>query len=160
MQRINQSAVPVERRKSPKGAFELARQHISVALGGVRDVGEWGGGHPFDVERVTIPPGKKNYPYHAHAAQTEYYIVLAGSGQALDEAGRLVPIRAGDHFICRPGEAHQIFNDSERELEYLVIADHHRAEVSAYPKTGKRMIKPGSICLGAITEADYYEGEE
>jgi uncharacterized cupin superfamily protein len=159
MRLINQAAVPIEKRKSPKGDFELTRQHLSLALGGVRDVGPWGGGHPFDVERVTMPPGKKNYPLHSHAAQTEYYIIVAGTGQARDEAGRLLPLKAGDHFICLPGEAHQIVNDSDRELEYFVIADHHPADVSTYPKTNKRMIKPEGRCI-RLEEADYYDGEE
>jgi uncharacterized cupin superfamily protein len=159
MRLINQSEVPVDRKKSPRGAFELARQHISLALGGVKDEGPWGGGHPFDVERVVLFPGKKNYPYHAHAAQTEYYIVLGGRGQAIDGAGKSNPIEAGDHFICLPGEAHQIVNDSDRDLEYLVIADHHRADVTVYPKTGKRNLKPEGRIV-RVTDADYYEGEE
>src|SRR5271167_1298337 len=129
MRLINQSEVPSEKRKSPRGAFELIRQHMSVALGGVRDKGPWGGGHPFDVERVVLFPGKKNYPYHAHAAQTEYYVILSGRGRSIGENGKSNPIKAGDHYICHPGEAHQIINDSDRDLEYLVIADHHRADV-------------------------------
>jgi uncharacterized cupin superfamily protein len=149
----------VEKRKSPQGVYELNRQHISLALGGVKDQGPWGGGHPFDVERVVLLAGKKNFPYHAHAAQTEYYIVLSGRGQVIDEAGHAGPIKAGDHFIVHPGEAHQIINESDRDLEYLVIADHHRADVTSYPQTGKRMIKPENRCIRA-SEADYYEGEE
>jgi uncharacterized cupin superfamily protein len=159
MQLVNQSGVPEEHRKSPKGGFEIFRKHVSVALGGVRDVGVWGGGHPFDVELARIPPGKKGYPYHSHAAQTEYYIVLSGSGAVTDGKGKVSPISAGDHFICHPGEAHLIANDSNADLEYLVIADHHRADVSTYPRTGKRMIKPESRCIRPV-EADYYEGEE
>jgi uncharacterized cupin superfamily protein len=159
MRLINQSEVPVEKRKSPQGVYELNRQHISLALGGVKDQGPWGGGHPFDVERVVLLAGKKNFPYHAHAAQTEYYIVLSGRGQVIDEAGHAGPIKAGDHFIVHPGEAHQIINESDRDLEYLVIADHHRADVTSYPQTGKRMIKPENRCIRA-SEADYYEGEE
>jgi uncharacterized cupin superfamily protein len=159
MHLINQSAVPVVKQKSPKGTFELARQHISLALGGIKDVGEWGGGHPFDIERTILPPGKKNFPYHSHAAQFEYYIVISGQGKAKDETGQLRPITAGDHFYCPPGEAHQIINDSSADLEYFVIADHHRADVSAYPGTDKRMIKPEYKVI-RLTEADYYEGQE
>lgn len=159
MRLINQSAVPLEKRKSPKGVYELTRQHISLALGGLKDVGEWGGGHPFDVERVTLPAGKKNFPLHAHAAQTEYYIILSGTGRALDGSGQPHPLRAGDHLICRPGEAHQIINDSGGDLEYLVIADHHRSDVTTYPGTGKRMIKPEYRVI-RLADADYYEGEE
>ena len=159
MRIINQSEVPIEHRKSPKGTFEVLRRHISLSLGGVKDVGPWGGGHPFDIELAIIPTGKKGYPYHSHAAQTEYYIVLSGSGQVLDGAGVATRIKPGDHFIFPPGEAHQIVNDSNEELKYLVLADHHRADVTTYPKTGKRMIKPEQRCV-RIEDADYYESEE
>lgn len=75
MKIIHQSDVPTEHRISPKGSFELHRQHISLALGGIKDVGPWGGGHPFDVELTRIPAGKRGYPYHSHAAQTEQYVI-------------------------------------------------------------------------------------
>lgn len=159
MRLVNQNSVPIEHRKSPKGAFELMRQHISVALGAPRDVGPWGGGHPFEVELASIPPGRKGYPYHAHAAQTEYYAVLAGRGSVVDETGASRPIGPGDHFIFLPGEAHQLVNDSAEELRYLVIADNHRADVTSYPKTGKRNLKPENRCIRPV-EADYYEAEE
>ncbi|MEM8868283.1 MAG: cupin, partial [Verrucomicrobiota bacterium] len=69
------------------------------------------------------------------------------------------PINAGDHFICVPGEAHQIVNNSENDLTYYLIADHHKADTTTYPKTGKQMLKPGNACIYP-KEADYYEGEE
>jgi len=159
MRIINQSEVPIEHRKSPKETFGVLRRHVSLSLGGVKDVGPWGGGHPFDVELATLPPGKRGYPYHSHAAQTEYYIVVRGTGQVMDGSGTSTRIKEGDHFIFLPGEAHQILNDTDAELTYLVIADHHRADVTTYPKTGKRMIKPEYRC-GRLVEADYYENEE
>jgi len=36
------------------------------------------------------------------------------------------------------GEAHQIMNDRSSELLYYVISDHHRANVTTYPKSAKR----------------------
>jgi hypothetical protein len=37
MRKIHLSAVPIELRQSPKGRFELERQHVSLALGGLKD---------------------------------------------------------------------------------------------------------------------------
>ena len=71
MKPVNESSVTEEHRISPKQVYEIFRRHISLALGGTKDTGEWGGGHPFDVEMSRIPPGKKAYPTHSHAAQTE-----------------------------------------------------------------------------------------
>ena len=156
---MNQTTVPIEHRKSPKGTFEVIRRHMSVALGGARNLGPWGGGHPFEVEVARIPAKKKGYPYHSHAAQTEYYVVLSGTGLVTDENGKSTKIRMGDHFIFLPGEAHQITNDSMEDLEYLVIADNHRADVTTYPATGKRMLMPEARCVRPA-DADYYDGEE
>jgi len=159
MKIVNSAAVSAEHRKSPKGSFEIIRRHVSVALGTARNVGAWGNGHPFEVEIAQIPPGKKGYPYHSHAAQTEYYAVLSGSGVVTDGTGGRSQIKAGDHFIFLPGEAHQIANDSAEMLEYLVIADNHRADVTTYPATGKRMLMPEARCVNP-SPTEYYDGEE
>jgi uncharacterized cupin superfamily protein len=104
-------------------------------------------------------PGQKNYPLHAHAAQTEHDIILEGTGTLHTGQGSSRLIRAGDHFICHPGLAHQIENTSGNDLVYFVIADHHRADVTTYPSTGKRHLKPEYRSV-RVDDADYYEGEE
>jgi uncharacterized cupin superfamily protein len=159
MRPVNENSVAEEHRISPKEIYEIYRKHISLALGGIKDTGEWGGGHPFDVELSRIPAGKSGYPLHSHAAQTEYYIILEGSGLLINSSGLQTRIRSRDHFICRPGEAHQILNDGTSDLLYYVIADHHRADVATYPKTDKRQIKP-EYRYFRIADVDYYDGEE
>jgi uncharacterized cupin superfamily protein len=156
---VNEIAVPKESRCSPKGSYAVTRQHLSLSLGGMKDVGEWGGGHPFDVELVRLSPGKKNYPLHSHAAQTEYYIILEGTGSILDAEGKCTTLKAKDHLICPPGETHQIVNDGCSDLVYYVIANHHRADVTTYPNSGKRQIKP-EYRYFKPSDVDYYEGEE
>ena len=108
---------------------------------------------------ATIPPGKTGYPLHSHAAQTEHYIILHGSGLLRGADGAEQPITAGDHFICHPGEAHQLFNNSSADLTYYVIADHHRADVTTYANSGKCQIKPEYRCF-RVEDVDYYDGEE
>jgi uncharacterized cupin superfamily protein len=159
MRHINVADVPVEYRHSPRGTYEVFRQHVSLALGGLKDVGPWGGGLPFDVEFATLPPGKRNYPLHSHAAQTEHYIVVAGRGRAIDGQGRTFRLAPGDHLVARPGEAHLIEADEHSELQYFVIADHHPAEVTTYPNTGKRHLKPEGRVVHP-QDTDYYAGEE
>jgi uncharacterized cupin superfamily protein len=159
MRIIHESAVPAEQRKSPKGNFEVLRKHMSLALGGVKDTGAWGGGHPFDIEVATIPAGKLNFPLHSHAAQFEYYIIVSGRGHAIAVDGSETPLKAGDHLTALPGEAHQFRAAADSALSYVVIADHHRADITSYPKTGKRHIKP-EYRVVSVTEVDYYAGEE
>lgn len=159
MQIINESAVTAEHRISPKGKFEIFRKHMSLALGGAKDRGPWAGGHPFDVELATIPAGKRNYPLHSHAAQTEYYLIVSGHGAVIDDAEREHPIKAGDHFIAKPGTAHQLKASDDSALSYFVIADNHPADVTSYPHTGKRQIKPEYRVI-SVKDSDYYQGEE
>lgn len=159
MKKVNIRDVAEEHRVSPKGRFELYRKHVSLALGGKKDQGPWGGGHPFDIELARLPSGKSNFPLHSHAAQTEHYAILSGTGVMLDESGAITKLEAGDHVICHPGEAHQIVNDGVEDLVYYVITDHHLAEVGTYPHTGKRYLKPEYRVIH-VSDADYYEGEE
>ena len=159
MHKVHISDVPAQKRRSPKGRFELSRQHVSLALGGAKDAGPWAGGHPFDVELTTLAPGRANYPLHSHAAQTEYYIVVSGTGVLRSDGGNDMPLRAGDHVTCHPGEAHQIEASHTEPLVYFVIADHHRADISTYPLTGKRHLKPEYRVITA-SDVDYYAGEE
>jgi len=159
MRIVSESQVSAEHRTSPKGTFEVLRKHMSLALGGMKDKGTWGGGHPFDVEHATIPAGKRNYPLHSHAAQTEYYIIVSGTGSLIDNSGHEHAIKPGDHFLTLPGEVHQLRAGVESPLSYFVIADHHPADITSYPNTGKRHIKP-EYRIVSTQDVDYYEGEE
>ncbi|MCB1062278.1 MAG: cupin domain-containing protein [Verrucomicrobiae bacterium] len=159
MNKINLSQVPVEHRRSPKGRFEMERQHVSLALGGTKNIGPWGGGHPFDIELATLLPGKANYPMHSHAAQTEYYIILSGSGLLHSAEGKPEELVAGDHVICHPGDGHQIENVGSEPLVYYVISDHHPADVGTYTRTGKRWLHPEGRVV-STEDVDYYAGEE
>jgi uncharacterized cupin superfamily protein len=159
MRKINLSEVPTEHRSSPQGRYGLQRQHVSLALGGVKDKGVWGGGHPFDIELTTLLPGKRNYPLHSHAAQWEHYIILSGNGVMHSDSGLILTVGPGDHLICPPGDAHQMENTGTEPLVYYVIADHHPADVTTYPNTGKRQLKPEYLVV-KVSEAEYYSDEE
>ncbi|MGH8024502.1 MAG: cupin domain-containing protein [Limisphaerales bacterium] len=144
--------------KSPAGKYHLFRRHISLAIGGGKDTDPWGGGHPFDLELTRVPAGKTNWPYHAHSAQWELYVILDGHGMARTPAGE-IEIGPGDCFIHAPGEPHQIHNTGARDLVYYVIANNSQADVSLYPNSGKWFIKPQYKAF-EMTEVDYYKGEE
>jgi len=159
MNKNNIAQVPVERRRSPKGRFEIERQHVSPALGGKKKIGPWGGGHPFDIELTKLPPGRANFPVHSHAAQTEHCLILSGTGILRDDKGGEERLIAGDHVVCHPGDAHQIENDGTEPLVFYVIADHHRADVGTHSRTGKRRLSPEARAV-AVADADYYAGEE
>jgi uncharacterized cupin superfamily protein len=155
MNKVQLVSIPEEEIKSPHGKYQIRRRSISLALGGKKDIGTWGGGHPFDLEWVRIAPGAMNFPYHAHTAQWEMYVFVSGRGEARGPL-ETIPVEAGDSVVFAPREAHQIRNTGEADLVYYVIADHHPAEVAVYPDTGKWGIKPQGKYF-TMAEASYYE---
>ncbi|HXC37207.1 MAG TPA: hypothetical protein VNV43_15125 [Candidatus Acidoferrales bacterium] len=72
MKKANEKRIETIEVKSSKGKYHLFRRHISLAPGGRKDTGAWGGAHPFDLELAGIPPGRKNWPDHAYSAELEF----------------------------------------------------------------------------------------
>jgi uncharacterized cupin superfamily protein len=158
MNKMNQNNLDWTEVKSPRGKYQVFRRHISLALGGKKDLGTWGGGHPFDLELTRVPPGKANWPYHAHASQWELYVVLSGQGKVCTPQGEF-EIGPGDCVLHPPGEPHQIHNHGAEDLVYYVIADNPPSDITHYPDSKKWTIKPQLKCF-EMTEVDYYKGEE
>src|SRR5204863_5736064 len=86
---------------------------------------------PFDVEITRIFAGKRACPYHSHSAQWEFYHVISGKGAVRHKDGT-TPIEAGDAFIFKPGEAHQLINDSSEDMVIYVVADNPMGESCHY----------------------------
>src|SRR5262252_7130307 len=158
MRKINLRDVPEQERKSPKGKFGRVSKNISIALGREPESLDLSKRHPFDLALVRIPKGKSLCPYHAHAAESEIYLVVSGSGN----------VRAKNGITeVGPGEAHQLSNAGDEDFVYYVIADNPRSggatgDSCYYPDSSKWAVtREGSeelIVKG--TEADYFDGEE
>lgn len=159
MEKVNTNTMKPEERASPKGTFALKRRHISLALGRDDASTDLLKRHPFDVEIQAIPPGKTNFPYHAHSAQWEFYHVLSGSGKVRDEHGA-TPVEAGDAFIYKPGEPHQMINDGEVDLVCYVVADNPVGESVQYPDSDKWLVRVPERRVMRSEPLDYYDGEE
>lgn len=159
MRRINLVDVAERTWRSPEGTFEGAGKHISEALGRDPLSTDMMRRHPFDVELVRIPPGKKAYPYHSHSAQWEFYLVVAGTGISRDADGNH-HIASGDAFLYQPGEAHQLINDGECDLDVYVIADNPVGESAHYPDSEKWIVRSPSRTLLRGEVKDYFDGEE
>ena len=144
---------------SPKGTFQGFGKEVSEALGRDRNSTDLDKRHPFDVEILRVPPGKRPYPYHSHSAQWEFYHVVAGTGHVRHEGGT-DPIETGDAFLFKPGEAHQLINDSEEDLVVYVIADNPIGEACHYPDSDKWFVPIPERRICHSEPADYYDGEE
>jgi uncharacterized cupin superfamily protein len=147
-----------EERRSPSGKFHSFARNVSLALGGQRDVGTWGGGHPFDVQVRRIPPGAIVCPFHLHFAQWELFIVLSGAGTVRTPEGT-TPAGAGDALLHSPGEAHQLTNTGDADLLYYCVADNPPVDYWRYPDSDKWGFRePRKIFR--TTDADYFDDEE
>ena len=129
-QKVRVADVPEVRRE--KEGRLLFRMPISEALGRKPNSMDLLERHPFDVEMHRIVPGKLPYRYHSHSAQWEFYYVVSGNGVVRHADGE-TPVAAGDAFVFKPGEPHQLRNDGAEDLVVMVIADNPVGEYASYP---------------------------
>lgn len=159
MKKINLKDIPEDPWTSPKGKFAGVGKGVSIALGRDNDSTDLRDRHPFDLEVLRIAPGKTPYVYHSHSAQWEMYHVISGSG-TVRHADGTTAIEAGDAFIFKPGEPHQLINDSDAEMVVLVIADNPVGESGYYPDGQKWIVRSPERRLLRGESLDYYDGEE
>lgn len=166
MRKINLKEVPEQERKSPKGKFGRFSKNISIALGREPESLDLSKQHPFDLALVRIPKGKTLCPYHAHAAETELYLVVSGRGSVRDKDG-MTEVGPGDAFLFQPGEAHQLSNAGDEDFAYYVIADNPRSggatgDSCYYPDSGKWAVVNDALEEIVVkgTETNYFDGEE
>ncbi len=158
MNKINLRDVPEEEQQSPSKKFHSFCRNVSLALGGVRNTGLWGGGHPFDFQVRRIPAGAAICPLHSHLAQWELFVVHRGNGTVRTGDG-MHPIREGDCFVHPPGEPHQLINSGASDLEVFIVADNPPLDAFFYPDSNKWGLRPPGKFFRA-TECDYFDGED
>ena len=159
MRKVNTNDVAELSWASPNGTFSGAGKQISEALGRDPDSTDVMQRHPFDVEILRIPPGATPCPFHSHSMQWEFYHVIAGAGVVRSEDG-MTPIAAGDAFVFKPGEPHQLLNDSAADLVLYVVADNPIGESCHYPDSGKWMVRSPERRMIRSGALDYFDGEE
>lgn len=120
---------------------------------------------------VELPPGKRSWPLHYHAANEEAIYILEGQGR-VRIGDRDVPVRALCRTSLRPDGAHQTFNDSSAVLRYLCFSTMIEPEVNFYPESNrvgffagsapggdrKQRFLEGFVSLDA--RLDYWAGEK
>ena len=162
MRKVNINEIKEEAWQSPGGKYAVSFKGISEALGREPASLDLSKRHPFDLEWNCVPPGKPNFPYHAHSAQWELYLIVSGEGKVRDKDGT-TEVVAGDAFIFGPDEAHQLINSGQEDLVYYVIADNPIGESAYYPDSGKWKVNKSSAADRVVIkgrETDYFDGEE
>lgn len=158
MKKINTNDIEELSWTSPRGKFAGFGKQVSEALGRVRESTDAMLRHPFDVEILRVAPGK-TYFYHSHSAQWEFYHVIAGSGTVRHRDGT-APVVAGDAFIFKPNEPHQLINDGTEDLVVYVVADNPLADDAYHPDSNKWSVSLPERRYLRSENLDYFEGEE
>src|SRR3989441_6178895 len=122
MKKVNSNQLAEDTWSSPKGKFTGAGKEVSEALGRKPQSTDLNERHPFDVEILRIPPGKTPYPYHLHSSQWEFYHIISGAGLVRHQEGT-TEVKAGDAFLFKPDEPHQMINHTSEDLIVYVVAD-------------------------------------
>ena len=120
----------------------------------------------FRASLYELAPGKKSFPFHAHALTEEALYVLSGRAQVRSPEG-LTPIGPGD-YVAFPagGPAHQLVNDGAEPLVYLGLSASQGFDLVEYPDTGKVGVAVGAPPTGRRfifrldQQADYFEGDK
>ncbi len=161
MKIVNVADIPLIHWESPGGKYLSEDKEISVALGRKPESENLSERHPFDVDFCILRDGKSMCPYHAHSAQWEFYLIIAGSGVVRDQEGWHA-VKAGDAFIFGPGEAHELRSDKDTSLQLYIIADNPIGESCYYPDSDKFAVQrfgpPRVVVKGK--EVAYLDGEE
>ena len=131
MKKINVDNIQWRERKSPKGHYHRFRRDIALAFKHPKTGPKLPSEPPFEVELIRLPAGAKNCPFHSHAAEWEFYLIVAGTGKITRNLG------AGDCVLNPPGEAHQIINTGKADMLYYVIANNSAADFYYYPDSDK-----------------------
>jgi uncharacterized cupin superfamily protein len=162
VKKVNVNEIKEEPWRSPKGKYAVSFKGISEALGRDPSSLDLAKRWPFDVEWNRVPPGKPNFPYHAHSAQWEMYLVVSGRGTVRHKDGT-TEVAEGDAFIFGPDEPHQITNSGDVDLVYYVMADNPIGESAYYPDSKKwkaNKTSPADRVVIKGPETDYFDGEE
>ena len=138
MDHVNEGDVDWEDYEHGETAFR--RKELSTAAGA-----EPAGDPEIGCSLYELPPGKRSWPYHYHAGNAEAVYVLDGSGLVRnrdDEA----PVETGEYVAFPPGEegGHQIVNDGDDLLRFLMVSTMDDPDVTVYPEMGKVGVYTGS----------------
>ncbi|MDR0642285.1 MAG: cupin domain-containing protein [Treponema sp.] len=75
------------------------------------------------LAEAVLPPGA-SIGYHRHDNETEYYLILSGTGEVNDD-GTVKPVKAGDAMITGDGASHSIKNTGSVPLVFHAVIVTH-----------------------------------
>jgi uncharacterized cupin superfamily protein len=131
-------------------------------------VGRAAGARRLGATVYELDPGRRNLPYHAHFGLEEMLIVLRGRPTLRTPAGER-ELAEGDVVAFHPGRdgAHQLINNTEQPVRFLIVSSPAEADVVEYPDSGKVAARGGqwgtpeavALTFRSGDSVDYFDGE-
>jgi mannose-6-phosphate isomerase-like protein (cupin superfamily) len=78
------------------------------------------GAQKHSLAAVTIPPGRSSDRHH-HRVSEETYFILRGTARMIVD-GQTFRLGPGQACLIQPPEQHQVFNDGDDDLEFVVVS--------------------------------------
>jgi uncharacterized cupin superfamily protein len=124
--RVNERDVDWDEREHGETAFR--RKELSNAVEGDQ----------LGCSLYELDPGDRSWPLHYHTANGEALFVLQGHGTVRtdeDDTGSLA-VEPGDYVSFPADErgTHQVVNDGDEPLRYLVVSTMEEPDVTVYPE--------------------------
>jgi uncharacterized cupin superfamily protein len=105
-------------------------------------LGRQTGARRLGASLFELPPGAASFPLHAHYANEELLVVIAGrptldtlEGSRGLEAGEVVAFPAG-----RAG-AHRVRNETGEPVRVLIVSTMHAPDINEFPETGEFWVR-------------------
>ncbi len=134
-------------------------------------LGRQAGAERLGASLYELAPGASSFPLHAHHANEELLVVVAGRPtlRTLDGERRLEPGEVVAFPVGRRG-AHRIDNRADEPARVLIVSTMRSPEVAEYPDSGKIMARsypPGGappdegldLVVRTADAVDYFDGE-
>jgi mannose-6-phosphate isomerase-like protein (cupin superfamily) len=74
----------------------------------------------YELGWLTLPPGT-SIGQHAHTDNEDVYVIVSGTGNFIDSAGKKTKTGAGDITIVRPGQSHGLENTGNTDLVFINV---------------------------------------
>jgi uncharacterized cupin superfamily protein len=123
-----------------------------------RGIGELLGGERIGATVYELDPGERGGPYHYEFGREEAVLVLSGRPTLRHPEGR-ERLDPGDFVAFRadPAGAHQLINESEELVRYVMFSANTESFSVIYPDSGKVSTVMGMFKISDAV--DYWEGE-
>jgi uncharacterized cupin superfamily protein len=119
------------------------------------------GARKLGYRLVTLDPGRRYCPLHAHSEEEELYLVLEGHPMVRTLRGE-IPCRAGDVLSFPAGDhgAHQLINRSAAPCKVFILGNVIASDICYYPDSDKILVRSRNrLIIRASPEFDYFDGE-